>query len=176
VGPVSLRAALPLYPVRATVGSVFLALNRLRLLAEVGFVNACVLMLCMALGVRFGIVGVAIGYATAYALIFLPTLALVHIGLLGGRAREVGALLLSPITMGACVVGVLVPYNLALRGHWPDVAHLACGLALALVTWLAAFALFDRTTLGDALAMLPAKLRTRLQFLLGSRVRGASEG
>jgi hypothetical protein len=145
---------------------VFLALNRTRLLAVVGFVNACVLMLGMALGVPFGIVGVAAGYATAYAVIFLPTLGIVVIGLLGGSARDLVSLLLTPILIGACVFAALVPYNWALRGHWPELAHLIGGLAVALVAWIAAFALLDRATLHDALGLLPAGPRTRLQGLL----------
>ncbi len=153
-------------PVSATFGSVFLALNRTRLLAVVGFVNACVLMLGMALGVSFGIIGVATGYAAAYGLVFLPTLGIVVIGLLGGRARDLISLLLSPILIGACVFAVLAPYNWVLRGHWPELAHLAGGLTLALATWLLAFVLLDRTTLHDALELLPARARARVQSLV----------
>jgi O-antigen/teichoic acid export membrane protein len=158
-------------PVSATFGSVFLALNRTRLLAIVGFVNAGILMLGMALGVPFGIIGVATGYASAYALIFLPTLAIVVIGLLGGTTRDLVSLLIAPILIGACVFAVLVPYNWALRGRWPELAHLTGGLALALVAWIAAFALLDRATLHDALGLLPAGARTRLQGLLAPAQR-----
>ncbi len=141
-------------PVGSTFGAVFLATNRTRLLAVVGFVNSVIMMAGMALGVRFGIRGVAIGYSVAYGAIFLPTMYIVVVRLLQGSMRDVLRIFASAIAVGAPVLIGLLAFNHLLRGKLPEPVHLCCGVVLGIALWLGAFALIDRKLLTEARSLL----------------------
>jgi len=144
-------------PVGSTFGAVFLATNRTRLLAIVGLVNSLVMMGGIALGVRFGIRGVAIGYSLAYGAIFLPTMYIVVAVLLKGRIRDIASIFASAGALGAPVLLGLLAFNHLLRGRLPELVHLCGGVLLGVAIWLAAFALFDRKLLAEARSFLPSK-------------------
>lgn len=59
-------------PIVSTSGSVFLARNKANLLFKLGTVNAIVMIIGIAVGLNFGIVGVATGYAISYLAIVFP--------------------------------------------------------------------------------------------------------
>lgn len=142
-------------PIGSTFGAVFLATNRTRLLAIVGFVNSVVMMAGIALGVRFGIQGVAIGYSLAYGTIFLPTMYLVVAVLLAGSFRDIIRVFVSGIAVGAPVLLGLLAFNGLLRGKIPEALHLCCGVVLGVLLWLGAFALTDRKLLTEARSFFP---------------------
>lgn len=142
-------------PIGSTFGVVFLATNRTRLLAVVGLVNSVVMMGGIALGVRFGIRGVAIGYSLAYGAIFLPTMYLVVVVLLKGRLSDIFKVFASPLAVAAPVLVSLLAFNHAVRGALPEALHLCLGVVLGVVLWLAAFALVDRKLLAEARSFLP---------------------
>jgi teichuronic acid exporter len=144
-------------PVGSTFGAVFLATNRTRLLAGVGLVNSIVMMTGIALGVRFGIRGVAIGYSLAYGAIFLPTMYLVVAVLLKGTARDIIGIFASALAIGAPVLLGLLAFNHALRGKLSEPVHLACGVLLGVVLWLLAFSLVDKKLLAEARSFLPCR-------------------
>jgi O-antigen/teichoic acid export membrane protein len=152
-------------PVGATFGAVFLATNRTRLLALSGLINACVMMAGMALGVRGGIIGVAIGYSCAYALIFFPTMYLVVVTMLGGRVRDMVVVLAAPAGIAGAVTGLIFGYNLLLRGHWGDLPHLLVGLVAGAATWLGLLVTLERRVLAEAADVLPAPIQRWLARL-----------
>ncbi len=149
-------------PVGSTFGAVFLATNRTKLLAVVGLVNSLVMMSGIALGVRFGIRGVAIGYSLAHGAIFLPTMYIVVAVLLRGTMLDIARVFAPALAIAAPVLVGLLTFNHLLRGHLPEVAHLACGLVLGIVLWFGAFALVDRPLLKEARSFLPGKAKARL--------------
>lgn len=142
-------------PIGSTFGVVFLATNRTRLLAVVGLVNSLVMMGGIALGVRFGIRGVAIGYSLAYGAIFLPTMYLVVAVLLKGRLTDIFKVFALPAAVASPVLLGLLAFNHALRGVLPEPIHLCCGLVLGVAIWFAAFALIDKKLLAEARSFLP---------------------
>ncbi len=142
-------------PVGSTFGAVFLATNRTRLLAVVGFVNSVVMMAGIALGVRFGIRGVAIGYSLAYSVIFLPTMYIVAGVLLRGSVRDIARIFGTAGAIGAPVLLGLLAFNHLLRGKMPEALHLCVGVLLGVGLWLAGFALIDRKLLAEARSFLP---------------------
>jgi O-antigen/teichoic acid export membrane protein len=142
-------------PVGSTFGAVFLATNRTRLLAVVGLVNSLVMMAGIALGVQFGIRGVAIGYSLAYGAIFLPTMYIVVAVLLRGRVADIVRIFASASAIGAPVLLGLLAFNRLLRGKMPEALHLCGGVLLGIALWLAAFALVDRDLLAEARSFLP---------------------
>ena len=144
-------------PIGSTFGAVFLATNRTRLLAMSGLVNALIMMSGIALGVRFGIRGVAIGYSLAYGAIFLPTMYLVVAVLLKGRVRDIAGIFASALAVGAPVLIGLLAFNHLVRGKLPEAIHLILGVILGIALWLAAFALVDRKLLEEARSFLPGR-------------------
>jgi len=142
-------------PIGSTFGVVFLATNRTRLLAVVGLVNSLVMMGGIALGVRFGIRGVAIGYSLAYGAIFLPTMYLVVAVLLKGRLSDILKVFASPLAVSAPVLTGLLAFNHAVRGALPEPIHLCCGVILGVVLWFAALTLIDRKLMAEARSFLP---------------------
>lgn len=146
-------------PIGSTFGAVFLATNRTRLLAASGLINSVIMMSGIALGVRYGIRGVAIGYSLAYGAIFLPTMYLVVVKLLRGRIRDIAGIFASSAAVGAPVLIGLLAFNHLLRGRVPELIHLCGGLVLGVTLWLVAFALVDRPLLAEARSFLPGKKR-----------------
>jgi O-antigen/teichoic acid export membrane protein len=146
-------------PVGSTFGAVFLATNRTRLLAIVGLVNSLVMMGGIALGVPFGIRGVAIGYSLAYGAIFLPTMYIVVTVLLRGRIKDIVSIFVSAGAVAAPVLLGLLGFNYAVRGKLPELVHLCAGVVLGVALWLVAFALVDRKLLAEARGFLPGKGR-----------------
>lgn len=150
-------------PIGSTFGPVFLATNRTRLLAITGLVNTVVLMSGIALGVRHGIDGVAIGYSLAYGVIFLPTMYLVVVVLLRGRVADIAQVFLRAGGVALPVLLALLLFNRLLRGVLPEAAHLLVGIALGLVTWLVSFRVVDPALLSEARSFLPwGKKRSRV--------------
>lgn len=141
-------------PVSSTFGAVFLATNRTKLLALVGLVNSIILMTGMSLGVRYGIGGVAIGYSIAFGVVFLPTMYIVVVVLLGGRVRDIVSVLAPAAGAAAVVLCALHGYNLLLRGRWSDLPHLLTGAVLGVAIWAACCAVIDRSVL---IAILPKR-------------------
>ena len=144
-------------PISSTFGAVFLATNRTRLLAVVGFVNSVIMMGGIALGVRFGIQGVAIGYSLAYGAIFLPTMYLVVAVLLSGSWRDVMSVFATAGAIALPVLLALLGFNHLLRGHLPEGLHLALGIAVGVSFWIATFAIVDRPLLAEARSFLPGR-------------------
>lgn len=144
-------------PIGSTFGVVFLATNRTRLLAIVGFVNSVIMMGGIALGVRFGIRGVAIGYSLAYGAIFLPTMYLVVAVLLEGRVRDIVGIFASGLKVGAPVLVGLLAFNHALRGKIPESVHLCGGVLLGVALWWVTFGLVDKKLLAEARSFLPGR-------------------
>jgi PST family polysaccharide transporter len=142
-------------PIGSTFGAVFLATNRTRLLAISGAVNSVIMMSGIALGVRYGIRGVAIGYSLAYGAIFLPTMYLVVVKLLLGRVADIVRIFASAGSVAAPVLLVLLAFNRFVRGSLPEALHLLLGVLLGVVTWFASFALLDRPLFVEARSMLP---------------------
>jgi PST family polysaccharide transporter len=152
-----------LQPVGATFGAVFLATNRTKLLALMGLVNSVVLMAGMAAGLRWGIEGVAVGYAVAYGLIFFPTMYVVFVRLLRVSVANMLSVLGTPVVIALVPLAALVGYNSLLRGRWGDLPHLLAGVLLATLLWGLAFMLLERRLLAEASGMMPAGIRSRLQ-------------
>ena len=144
-------------PIGSTFGTVFLATNRTRLLALIGLLNASVMMAGIALGLRFGIEGVAIGYSLAYGAIFLPTMYVVVAVLLAGQLRDIARVFIGAIGVATPVLLGLTGYNHVLRGVLPELAHLLFGIVLGLLLWLGAFAIVDRPLLREARSLLPGR-------------------
>jgi O-antigen/teichoic acid export membrane protein len=147
-------------PLSSTFGFVFLATNRTRLLALVGLFNSLIMMGGIAIGVRYGIRGVAVGYSLAFGLIFLPTMYLVVARLLSGSLRDIAGVFLSAGAIALPVLLGLLGYNHLLRGSLPELVHLVGGVLLGLGLWLGAFALIDRPLLLEARSFLPGRPRS----------------
>jgi PST family polysaccharide transporter len=144
-------------PIGSTFGFVFLVTNRTRLLALVGAINSAVMMTGIAVGVQYGIRGVAIGYSLAYGAIFLPTMYLVVAKLLRGTLLDIARIFAAAAVVAAPVLIGLYGFNRVARGSLPEAAHLALGILLGVSIWLAAFALLDPAFFREARAMLPKR-------------------
>jgi O-antigen/teichoic acid export membrane protein len=144
-------------PIGSTFGAVFLATNRTRLLALVGFVNSVIMMAGIAVGVRYGIQGVALGYSVAYGAIFLPTMYLVVTVLLSGTVRDITGVFAAAGATALPVLLGLLGFNHVLRGAMPEALHLALGIALGVALWLGAFAVLDRPLLREARSLFRGK-------------------
>jgi teichuronic acid exporter len=142
-------------PIGSTFGPVFLATNRTRLLAVVGSLNALVIMGGIALGVRYGVAGVAIGYSLAYGAIFFPTMYLVVAVLLRGRVGDIAQVFLRAVGVALPVLLALLLFNHLLRGALPEAAHLLAGIVLGVATWLVSFRIVDPALLSEARSFLP---------------------
>jgi O-antigen/teichoic acid export membrane protein len=146
-------------PISATFGAVFLALNRTKLLAVVGAVNAAIIMAGIALGLPYGLEGVATGYSIAFGLVFLPTLYIVFVRLLDATFGEIAATFVRPLLTAGTVVMLLVPLNMMLRGRAPQVVHLITAVLVALVLLGLCFALLDSEFFDEVLALFSPKLQ-----------------
>lgn len=141
-------------PISSTFGAVFLARNRTRMLAVVGLINSTIMMAGIAIGVRFGIRGVAFGYSIAYGAIFLPTMYVVVARLLGGSASDIVRVFWRAGVPAVPVLLSLLAFNGQFRGALPVAVHLLLGVGLGVAVWFGAVLLLDRELLKEARSLL----------------------
>lgn len=150
-------------PAVSTSGAVFMARNRTDWFFWLGLANAVVMVAGIALGLRWGIVGVAVGYAVSYGAVVLPTMYVVMVRLLGsslGRlARELGI----PLVSGLVVSLSIWVMQEALGPAWLPGPRLVVLIATGAVALALVELTLDRTVakmLLSALSPIPARGRS----------------
>jgi PST family polysaccharide transporter len=134
-------------PILAASGSVYIARNRADLLFKLGAVYIAAVCAGFVLGLHWGILGVAAGYAVANLLVIPPTLGFIVLRLLEGRfsdlLRQAYTPVLCALAGAACAAGcdsliatvLAVPVRLflGLLGSGAGVAATACVLDMSFV-------------------------------------------
>lgn len=96
-----------LQPVVATTGSLFMARDRTNWFFWLGLANATVIVGCVAVGLRWGILGVAWGYVVAYGGVAMSTMYVVMVKVLDTSILRLVKELRVPV-VSAAVVGLAI--------------------------------------------------------------------
>lgn len=138
--------------------SIFLAVGRANLLLRIGTLNAIAAMSGIAIGLRWGIEGVAIGYTVAACLTALPTLYWVSSRLLCVPPVDFLLALVKPIGLAVLTALPLVWLNTTLAGNLSPLSHVSLGLAVSFVTYALALRTIAPDLLAEFCALLPEGL------------------
>jgi len=154
-------------PIHGSTGSFLLTLKRADLVLKNGLLHIVSVCIGILIGLRWGAVGVAIGYASAYCLVVFPLVLIVVLRVLQGRMKDFWATLRQPflVTLGTAVP-VLV-WNTIFRGKTPEVVHLFGGMVVGGLGYAISVRLFAKVFFIDASAVLPARLARGLRVFLG---------
>lgn len=139
----------------STTGTVSMVLGRTDLLLRVGVFNAALQVASFFIGVRWGIVGVAVCYLIANIIGALPAL-LVALGQLDARfgtlLKETWAAIAAALLMGACVWGA----ERYLGADYSDAARLAIGIVVGVVVYGLALVLLAPQKIRLAFTLAPS--------------------
>ncbi|MHC4305733.1 MAG: MOP flippase family protein [Planctomycetota bacterium] len=126
-----------------SVGMIYQAKGRTGLLLTWGLVAAAVVAPALLLGVRYGITGVAVAYATASILLAYPSAA-IPFRLIGLTLRRFIGPLRRTMICSACMGVVVLAARLALPDHLAPSAVLSVLLVLGVVTYVVSSLLINR--------------------------------
>ena len=139
--------------VLTTTGSIYIATGRTDLQLRWGIASNAVMFAGLALGLQWGIVGVAAGYTITTLLLLYPTFE-IPFRLIGLRQMELARSLLPAVTCTALMLGTIELLDLSIAaylGHGASLVFLvaAGGASYTLFTWL-----LNRDMLHELLATL----------------------
>lgn len=103
------RALAPLaavQPVNALCGPVFMARDAVAAMLRTAIIGSLAVILGMALGLRYGVTGVAWGYSAGYVLVSAPVATLVALRLLAAGPAQLGRALRLPLLAAAIAAAV----------------------------------------------------------------------
>jgi PST family polysaccharide transporter len=138
---------------------VYIATGRADLLFKLGAVYIVTACIAFVVGLRWGISGVAAGYAVANVLVVPPTLSFIMRRLLGGSNRELLRQASTPAVCAAVGAVCTTACNRFLGPFLPAPAQLGAGLALSAAAVLATACTFDLSFVRDCVSMLPEPRR-----------------
>jgi O-antigen/teichoic acid export membrane protein len=141
-------------PVVSTSGSVFLARNRANLLFKLGIVNSLIMIAGISIGLAFGIVGVAYGYAIAYLSLVFPITIYFLARTLDEKPYKLFFVFLKPLFITLLLAPVLF-FVRSIQFPWGDIGMLGSAAMGTLIFGLAGSLLFYR----DYLWLATNKLR-----------------
>lgn len=136
----------------ALVGPVYQAKGRTDLMFRWGLASGTFFILFFVLGLKWGILGVAGAYATAFVLLFYPALA-IPFRLIGLRVRELLSVLWRPLVASALMLGVLMGGETFLPEKTGSTVVLFLGVLIGAALYVAATLAFNRTQLYQAVEL-----------------------
>lgn len=121
-------------------GSIYGAKGRTDLQFRVGIVFTLLFSACFAVGLRWGIVGVAVAYAITTAILTFPSF-VIPFRLINLRVQEFGTALLRPLLASLMMQMVIIVLKLALRKEMASewvlfILVFAGGIAYFVASWL----------------------------------------
>jgi lipopolysaccharide exporter len=134
--------------IATVVGGIYQSQGRTDLQLKVGLVFTALVVVSFAIGLHWGIVGVAAGYAVANLLIAYPASA-IPLGLVGLRFTDLLRVLARPFAASVLMAAVLLAARFALP-HELGALALALLVLLGACAYLAACAIVNRQLLSDA--------------------------
>lgn len=131
-------------PIMSTTGTVFLARNKAHWLFRCGVISTILFCTGIALGLPYGIVGVAAGYTIASNMFVLPLMFFIFVKLLHGKFMDFAKAIQFP-----CLFSILfspIAYGLAhvVRQDLADISVLLVVFVVSLITYIAALFLFEK--------------------------------
>lgn len=139
-----------------TVGSIYLAKGRTDLMLKWGLMACASYLLSFGIGLRWGVLGVAICYSLCGLILFYPSLA-IPFHLIGLRFSEFGRVMIPILIMGLSMlalikVGLFGLGRMGFTGPW---VQLAVGVLLGGSSYLIFVLRFQRDLLNELLTLLP---------------------
>lgn len=131
-------------------GSVFLALNRVDIMWRWSLISAVVLIVCLLIGVQWGLEGASLGYLAA-TLICAPLNFRALLNLIGARLIEAWGALQVQALLSIGMSLAVYALTLVLPGSWPKLYILVVGVPVGVVIYLGGLALFDRKAITDVI-------------------------
>jgi O-antigen/teichoic acid export membrane protein len=133
-------------------GTVFIVLGRIDIMYRWALISLAMLIVCLLIGVQWGLVGAGIGYLVS-SLICSPLSIRAMMKLIGADLADLSEALLVhtliAIVMGLIVFGV----TLLLPDTWSSFAVLALGVPLGVAIYVGGLFMFDRKAIDDVLGM-----------------------
>lgn len=140
-----------------TVGSIYLAKGRTDLMLKWGLMASVSYLISFGIGLRWGVLGVALCYSLCNLILFYPSLA-IPFHLIGLRFSEFGRVMIPIFVMGLLMlvlikVGLFGMGRMGLTEPW---VQLAVGVLLGGSSYLLFVLRFQRDLLNEFLTLLPA--------------------
>jgi O-antigen/teichoic acid export membrane protein len=142
--------------VGTTVGAIYQAKGRTDLMLRWGIFSGALVLLAFMIGLRWGIVGVAVAYAVATLILAYPSFA-IPFRLIGLRVRDLGTVLWRPLLSSLLMVVVLLGLKSALpAGSYPGLT-LGILVSTGLVTYVLVSWIVNRDQARQILDTIRAK-------------------
>jgi PST family polysaccharide transporter len=165
-----------LQAVATTTGSLYLAKGRADLSLRWSMGSSAFLMVCYAIGTRWGVTGVAAGFLTGIVVLLYPAFR-IPLGLIGARPSDLAGTVLPA---AACAVagagaayGTVRAFASAGQSSW---VQLTAGLLVSLAVTINLLLLVRPEALHDLLRLTLAQRRSRSGGSAGSDVAGGDGG
>jgi len=140
-----------------TVGSIYLAKGRTDLMLKWGLLAGILYLLSFWIGLRWGVLGVALCYSLCSLILFYPSLA-IPFHLIGLRFSEFGRVMIPIFVMSLSMLALIEIGLLGLgrMGRTEPWVQLAVGVLLGGSSYLIFVLRFQRDLLNEFLTLLPA--------------------
>ena len=149
-------------PILAASGSVYIARNRADLLFKLGAVYIAAVCAGFVLGLHWGILGVAAGYAVANLLVIPPTLSFIVLRLLEGKFSDLLRQAYTPVLCALAGATCATAGNSLTGAVQPVPVRLFLGLLGGVAGVVATACVLDLSFVKACLDMLPARMRSFL--------------
>lgn len=130
-------------PVQSTTGSVFVAMNQVKLLFRLAAVTSIVIIIGIAAGLRFGLVGVATGYTVAFILFSTPLTFFYLARTLKVKLSHLLGVFIKPAVIAVILMPALLVFR-SLNLPWVDIGITATAAFIMAVIWTGLTYLFYR--------------------------------
>jgi hypothetical protein len=142
--------------VGTTVGSIYLAKGRTDLMLKWGLMACACYLLSFLIGLRWGVLGVALCYSVCGLILFYPSLA-IPFYLIGLRFCEFGRVMMPIFVMGLSMLALIkvALVGLGRMGITEPWVHLAAGVLLGGSSYLLLVLRFQRDLWDEFLTLLP---------------------
>lgn len=148
-----------LQSIGTTVGTIYLSTGNPSAALRVTLIGAPILIGGMAIGLPWGILGVAVGYAIATLSFFYYTLH-VAFGLIDLDLRSFHRILVGPILATAGMIAILMGTGLFLDS-WPVLARFSINILIGTCAYFVISFLVNRAQIDDIFATLKSLRRAR---------------
>ena len=139
-----------------TIGSIYLAKGRTDLMLKWGLMACACYLVSFVIGLRWGVLGVALCYSVCALILFYPSL-IIPFHLIGLRFTEFGRAMIPVFSIGVSMlalikIGLLGLERMGFTAPW---IQLAVGVLLGGSSYLIFVLKFQRNVLNEFLALLP---------------------
>lgn len=142
-----------------TVSAVYLAVGKPEIALRVSLVSMPVMIIGMAAGLNWGILGVAIGYGIASYGLFYYTVGTAF-RLITLRIRDLHAAVIRPLLATVIMIAVLATLT-PLLGPLEPLPRLGIAVVFGIVLYVSASAVINRRQLSDVISILTVALQRR---------------